>query len=209
MRVFAAVPSCYPGVMGLMASRGYAIFDTAVGRCGIAWGDGGIAGVQLPEAREIDTRRRMLRHHPDAREFRPPVNAEIAIEAIAALLRGQACDFSDVVLDMHGVPPFNRRVYEFARSIPRGETMTFAAVAKRLGASGAAHAVGQAIGRNPFAVLVPCHRLLPAEGEADGFSMNGGVISKRRLLSLEGARTRSGPTLFDVLLKVAPPRPHS
>jgi methylated-DNA-[protein]-cysteine S-methyltransferase len=192
-----------------MAGRSYAIFDTAVGRCGIAWGDAGIVGVQLPEAREIDTRRRMLRQYPDARELHPSVNAEIAIEAIAALLRSQPCDFSDVALDMHGLPPFNRRVYEFARTIPRGETMTFAAVAKRLGASGAGRAVGQAIGRNPFTVLVPCHRLLAAEGEADGFSMNGGVISKRRLLSLEGAMTRSGPTLFDVLLSVAPPRPHS
>jgi methylated-DNA-[protein]-cysteine S-methyltransferase len=192
-----------------MAGRGYAIFDTTIGRCGIAWDDAGIVGVQLPEVREIDTRRRMLRQYPDARELRPSVNAEIAIEAIAALLRSQPCDFSDVALDMHGLPPFNRRVYEFARTIPRGETMTYAAVAKRLGASGAGRAVGQAIGRNPFTILVPCHRLLAAEGEADGFSMNGGVISKRRLLSLEGAMTRSGPTLFDVLLSVAPPRPHS
>jgi methylated-DNA-[protein]-cysteine S-methyltransferase len=192
-----------------MAGRGYAIFDTTIGRCGIAWGDQGIVGVQLPEAREIDTRRRMLRQYPDARELHPSVNAEIAIEAIVALLRSQPCDFSDVALDMHGLPPFNRRVYEFARTIPRGETMTYAAVAKRLGASGAGRAVGQAIGRNPFTILVPCHRLLAAEGEADGFSMNGGVISKRRLLSLEGAMTKSGPTLFDVLLSVAPPRPHS
>ena len=192
-----------------MAGREYAIFDTVIGRCGIAWGRSGIVGVQLPEAREIETRRRMLRQYPDARELRPSLNSEIAIEAIAALLRGQPCDFSDVALDMYGMPPFNQRVYEFARTIPRGETMTTAAVAKRLGASGAAHAVGQAMGRNPFAILVPCHRVLAVEGEADGFSMNGGVISKRRLLSLEGALTRSGPTLFDALLSVAPPRPHS
>jgi methylated-DNA-[protein]-cysteine S-methyltransferase len=191
-----------------MAGRGYAIFDTVIGRCGIAWGDGGILAVQLPEAREIETRRRMLRQYSDARELRPSMNAEIAIEAIALLLRAQPCDFSDVELDMHGMPPFNRRVYEFARTIPRGETMTFAALAKRLGASGASHAVGQAIGRNPFAILVPCHRVLAAEGETDGFSMNGGVVSKRRLLSLEGAKAKSGPTLFDALLSVAPPRPH-
>ncbi len=191
-----------------MAGRGYAVFDTVIGRCGIAWGDSGIVAVQLPQAREIETRRRMLRQYPDARELRPSLNAEIAIEAMAALLRGQPCDFSDVELDMNGMPPFSRRVYEFARTIPRGETLTFADLAKRLGASGAAHAVGQAIGRNPFAILVPCHRVLAAEGETDGFSMNGGMVSKRRLLSLEGALAKSGPTLFDALLSVAPTRSH-
>src|SRR5450631_701833 len=110
-----------------MAGRGYSIFDSTVGRCGIAWGDQGIVGVQLPEAREIETRRRMLRQYSDARELRPTLNAEIAIDA---LLRGQACDFSDVALDMQGVAPFSRRVYEFVRTIPRGETLTFAELAK-------------------------------------------------------------------------------
>lgn len=190
-----------------MAGRGYTVFDTTVGRCGIAWGHAGIVGVQLPEAREIETRRRMLRQYPEARELRPPSDVEAAIEGIAALLRGQPADFSDVTLDMAGVSPFNRRVYEFARTIPRGETMTFGEVAKRLGASGASHAVGQAIARNPFTVLVPCHRVLAAAGETDGCCANSGVISKRRLLSLEGARAGGSPTLFDVLLSsVAPPR---
>ena len=190
-----------------MAGRGYSIFDSTVGRCGIAWGGSGILGVQLPEAREIETRRRMLRQYPDAREIRPPPMVEIAIDGIAALLRGKPCDFSDVVLDMNGMPPFNRRVYEYARTIPRGQTITFAELAKRLGASGAANAVGQAIGRNPFTILVPCHRVLAADGATDRFGINGGMISKRRLLSLEGALAKSGPTLFDALLSVAPPRP--
>jgi len=165
--------------------------------------------VQLPEAREIETRRRMLRQYPAARELRPSLNAEIAIEGIAALLRSQPSDFSDVTLDMRGMPPFNRRVCEVARTIPRGETVTLAEFAKQLGASGATHAVGQAIGRNPFAILVPCHRVLATDGEADRFSINSGTISQRRLLSLEGALANSGPTLFDALLPVAPPRPHS
>ncbi len=186
--------------------RGYTIFDTSVGRCGIAWADNGIVGVQLPEAREIETRRRMLRQFPDARELRPPTDVQSAIDSIVSLLRGQPSDFTDIALDMSGVPPFNRRVYEFARSIPRGESRTFAEVAARLGASGASHAVGQAIGRNPFTIIVPCHRILAAAGAADGFCANGGVVTKRRLLSLEGALTKSGPTLFDVLLSVTPPR---
>src|SRR6267154_2556924 len=147
-----------------MAGRGYSIFDSTVGRCGIAWGGSGILGVQLAEAREIETRRRMLRQYHDARDLAPPPMVEIAIDGIAALLRGKPCDFSDVVLDMNGMPPFNRRVYEYARTIPRGETITFAELAKRLGASGAANAVGQAIGRNLFTILVPCHRVLAADG---------------------------------------------
>jgi methylated-DNA-[protein]-cysteine S-methyltransferase len=190
-----------------MAGRGYSVFDTTVGRCGIAWSQAGIVGVHLPEAREIETRRRMLRQYPDARELRPSVGAESAIDGIIALLQGQSADFSDVALDMHDITPFNRRVYGFVRGIPRGEALTFAEVAKRLGASGASHAVGQAITRNPFTIVVPCHRVLPAAGEADGICANGGVITKRRLLSLEGALTSSGPTLFDVLLSgVARPR---
>ena len=112
-----------------MAGRGYTIFDTAIGRCGIAWGDLGIVGVQLPEAREIDTRRRLFQLYPEARELRPPLNVEIAIEGIATLLRGGGSDLSDVTLDMTGIPAFNQRVYAFARAIPRGETRTYAEVA--------------------------------------------------------------------------------
>jgi methylated-DNA-[protein]-cysteine S-methyltransferase len=189
-----------------MAGRGYCIFDSTVGRCGIAWGASGILGVQLPEAREIETRGRMLRQYPDARELRPPLNAEIAIDGIVTLLRGGPCDFTDVTLDMHDVTPFNRRVYEFTRSIPRGETRTYGEVAAGLRASGAAHSVAQAIARNPFMIIVPCHRVLEAGSYPDKISPNGGAISKRRLLSIEGRSTAS-KTLFDVLLPVAPSRP--
>ena len=169
-----------------MAGRGYTIFDSTIGRCGIAWGASGIVAVQLPEAREIDTRRRMLRQYPDARELRPSRNAEIAIEGIAALLRCQPSDFSDVTLDMRGMPPFNRRVCEVARTIPRGETVTLAEFARQLGAGGATHAVGQAIGRNPFAILVPCHRVLAADGSLRGYTGGGGIRTKQQLLMLEG-----------------------
>ena len=190
-----------------MSGRGYAIFDTAIGRCGIAWGNCGIVGVQLPEAREIETRRRVFRLYPEARELRPPPDVEIAIEGIVALLRGQASDLSDVTLDMSGIRPFNQRVYEFTRAIPRGETRTYGEVAASLGATGATHSVAQAISRNPFMIIVPCHRVLEAGNYADKISPNGGAISKRRLLSIEGALPAAGKTLFDVLLPVAPPRP--
>jgi methylated-DNA-[protein]-cysteine S-methyltransferase len=192
-----------------MAGRGYTIFDTSVGRCGIAWGPAGIVGVHLPEAREIETRGRMLRQYPDARDMRPILNVEIAIEGIAALLRGQVADFTDVTLDMRGISPFNQRVYAFARTIPRGETRIYGEVASHLRASGAAHSVAQAIARNPFMIIVPCHRVLEAGSYADKISPNGGSISKRRLLSIEGAGSPSSKTLFDVLLPVAPPRPQT
>ena len=192
-----------------MAGRGYTIFDTTIGRCGIAWGESGVVGVQLPEAREIETRGRVLRQFPDARELRPPLNAEIAIEGIVTLLRGGSCDFNDVTLDMHDVTPFNRRVYEFARTIPRGETRTYGEVAAALRASGAVHSVAQAIARNPFMIIVPCHRVLEAGSYADRISPNGGAISKRRLLSIEGTHPTASKTLFDVLLPVAPPRAHN
>jgi methylated-DNA-[protein]-cysteine S-methyltransferase len=193
-----------------MAGRGYTIFDTGIGRCGIAWGYSGILGVQLPEAREIETRKRLFQLYPDARELRAPIDAEIAIEAITALLRGEAADFSGVMLDMSGIHPFNRRVYELTRAIPRGETRTYGEVAARLGASGAVHAVAQAIAKNPFMIIVPCHRVLEAGDYADRISPHGGVISKRRLLSIEGAAAGSrSKTLFDVLLPVAPPRPQN
>jgi methylated-DNA-[protein]-cysteine S-methyltransferase len=197
-----------PGSGGVMAERGYTIFDTGIGRCGIAWGHLGVLGVQLPEAREIETRRRLFHLYPDAREQRPPLNVEMAIEGMVALLRGGPADLSDVTLDMTGIHVFNQRVYELTRAIPRGETRTYGEVAARLGAPGAAHSVAQAIARNPFVIIVPCHRVLEAGSYADRISPNGGSISKRMLLSIEGARsTISSKTLFDVLLPVAPPRP--
>ena len=192
-----------------MAGCGYTIFDTAVGRCGIAWGDSGIVGVQLPEEREIETRRRMLRQYPDARELRPPLSVEMAIEGIAALLRGEGADLSEVALDMSGIHAFDGRVYAFTRTIPRGETRSYGEVAASLRASGAVRSVAQAIARNPFVIIVPCHRVLEAGGYADKISPNGGSISKRRLLSIEGGGSPSSKTLFDVLLPVAPPRPQT
>src|ERR1700709_1458627 len=191
-----------------MLGRGYSIFDTMIGRCGIAWGEQGVLGVQLPEAREIETRGRMLRQYPGARELRPPVGAEIAIEGIAAALRGDAAELADITLDMTGIHAFNQRVYEVTRAIPRGETRTYGEIAAKLGASGAVHSVAQAISRNPFMIIIPCHRVLEAGSYADKISPKGGAISKRRLLSIEGARgTVGSKTLFDVLLPVAPSRP--
>src|ERR1700744_919226 len=98
-----------------------AFFDPSIGRWAIVWGEAGVVCVQLPEARELETRRRLYRIYPEAREQRPPVMIDIAIEGITAALRGQTYDLSDVALDMTGINVFNQRVYEYTRAIPRGE----------------------------------------------------------------------------------------
>jgi methylated-DNA-[protein]-cysteine S-methyltransferase len=188
-----------------MLGRAYTIFDTAIGRCAVVWGEAGIVGVQLPEAREIDTRRRLFQLYPEARESKPPPNCELAIEGMVALLHGDAADFSDVTLDMRGIHGFDQRVYQITQRVPRGETLTYADVAARLGSPSAVRSVAQALARNPFVVIVPCHRVLEAGGYADRMSPHGGLISKRRLLSIEGAVSSNSKTLLDVLLPVAPP----
>src|SRR5258708_15702215 len=148
--------------------------------------------------------------YPDAREMRPSMNIEIAIDGIVALLRGDPSDLSDVTLDMTGIHAFNQRVYELTRAIPRGEARTYGDIATRLGTPGAAHSVAQAIAKNPFMIIVPCHRVLEAGGYADKISPNCGGISKRRLLSSggAGAGTTKSKTLVAGLLPVAPPSPH-
>ena len=192
----------------VMIGRGYAIFDTAVGRCGIVWSNTGVLCVQLPEQREIDTRRRLYHLHPEARESRPPPNTEIAIEGIAATLRGKDHDLAEVALDMDAVPYFSQRVYEFTRTIPRGETRTYNQVAQQMRREGTEYSIAQAIAKNPFMIIVPCHRVLENGHYADKIAPNGGTISKRRLLTIEGTQLTTSKTLFDVLLPVAPPRPH-
>jgi len=190
-----------------MSGRAYTIFDTAIGRCGIAWGEAGILGVQLPLAREIETRKRLFSLYPDAREQRPVPNVQAAIEGMTALLRGDASDLLDVTLDMTGIQFFSQRVYQTMRRIPRGQTLTYDEVAAKMGTPSAARPVAQAIARNPFVVIVPCHRVLERGGYADAISPHGGLISKRRLLSIEGYGSSASKTLLDVLLPVAPPRP--
>jgi methylated-DNA-[protein]-cysteine S-methyltransferase len=180
-----------------MTASGFTLFDTMIGRCALAWGERGVVGVQLPEAREPATRARMVERFPGAREAPPPPDVQRAIDGIVALLRGEASDFSAVALDMDRVPAFQRRVYEVARTIPPGATLSYGEIAAKLGAPGSARAVGQALGRNPFAIVVPCHRVLAAGGKAGGFSANGGITTKLRLLTIERARTSTTPTLFD------------
>ncbi|HVH07357.1 MAG TPA: methylated-DNA--[protein]-cysteine S-methyltransferase, partial [Myxococcota bacterium] len=178
-----------------MATTGYALFDTAIGRCGIAWGTDGVVGVQLPEASASATRARIAKRFPQARESAPKGAARRAVDAIAALLRGEPADLAAVSLDLSGLALFDRRVYEAARAIPPGATLSYGEIARQLGDPAAARAVGRALARNPFAIVVPCHRVLAAGGRTGGFSAAGGVATKRRLLAIEAERA-SQPALF-------------
>jgi methylated-DNA-[protein]-cysteine S-methyltransferase len=175
----------------------FTLFDTAIGPCGIAWGERGVIAVQLPEASAERTRARLLRRCPDAHEAAPPAPVQRAIDDIVALLSGLPRDLSGVTLDMEGLAAFDRRVYEIARAIPAGATLSYGEIAARLGGRDLARDVGQALGRNPFPIIVPCHRVLAAGGKAGGFSANGGITTKLRLLTIERARTSDAPTLFE------------
>ncbi len=179
------------------AACGFTLFDTAIGRCGIAWGGRGVVAVQLPEASEVETRTRLLRRVPGARQAVPPPAVQRALDGIVGLLRGEASDLSAVALDMTRVPAFHRRVYEVARTIPPGTTLSYGDIAARLGAPGEARAVGHALGRNPFAIVVPCHRVVAAGGKVGGFSASGGVATKLRLLAIERAPADGALPLFD------------
>lgn len=167
---------------------GFSVFPTALGHGGIAWGPNGIVGVQLPVETEGVARTRMRRRYPDGGEQAPPDEIQRVVEGIVGLMRGELVDLSKAPLDFEGVPTFHRQVYEIARAIPPGETVSYGEIATRLGDPGAARAVGQAMGRNPFAPVVPCHRVLAAGGKIGGFSAPGGRSTKQRLLAVESGQ---------------------
>lgn len=181
----------------MSGQHAYVLFATPVGTCGIAWGDDGIVGVALPAASEQATAARMERSFGAARAKAPPAPVQDAIDAVGALLAGAPQRLADVALDLSGVAAFERRVYAVARSIPPGRTLTYGDVAHRLGEPGAARAVGRALGRNPFPIIVPCHRVLGAGEWIGGFSAPGGRETKLRLLALEGLDLRGGQSLFE------------
>jgi methylated-DNA-[protein]-cysteine S-methyltransferase len=179
----------------VMTEFGFALFETPIGCCGIVWNGRGIAGVQLPEADERAIRSRILRRFPGVSEAVPPADVRRVIDDIAALLNGEPRDLGYVKIDTTALPDFHRRVYDVARSIPAGATLSYGNIAEQLGDRLLARDVGEALGQNPFPIIVPCHRVLAAGGKMGGFSARGGVRTKLRLLSIEGAEP-GGPTLF-------------
>lgn len=183
---------------------GYALFDTAIGRCALVWRGGLVAGAALPEATDEEARASLARRFPGAVEADPPPFAADVIARITALLAGAEPDLGGIRLDLDG-SAFERNVWRAARRIPRGEVRTYGDIARDVGAPGAAQAVGIALGRNPAPILVPCHRVLAADGRSGGFSAPGGVATKFRILEIEGARRPGEPELFESLpLRVKP-----
>jgi len=175
----------------------FCVFDTAVGWCGIAWRGEVLVGVQLPEGGEARTRDRMRGRFPDAAEVEPPPEVAAIVGRLRRSLEGVPDPMLDVPLDKSGIGAFQQRVYDVTRAIAPGRTLTYGEVAARVGEPGAARAVGQALGHNPFAPIVPCHRVLAARSGAGGFSAEGGVATKLRLLEIERARFGAEPGLFD------------
>lgn len=185
----------------MAATLAYALFTTPIGHCGMAWSAHGLTGVQLPEQDQDATRARMAQRFAPAHEGLPPPSVQEAMQATCALLNGTPhapVDLHHLVLDMEGLAPFHQRVYTLARRMQPGQTMTYGEMARQLGEPGAARAVGQALGANPFAPVVPCHRILAANGRSGGFSAHGGATTKLRLLLIERA-SFNGPGLFDGL----------
>lgn len=174
---------------------GATLFDSPIGAIGLAWTGRGISLLQLPASSAAGTRALLRRRLGEVAEAAPPPGIAAAIGRIQALLRGGHDGLCDIVLDLHGVSDFERSVYDIARTIPPGRTLTYGALAARLGDPTLSRAVGVALGRNPVAIIVPCHRVLAAGGADGGFSAPGGIATKRRLLEIEGAMTPQ-PDLF-------------
>jgi methylated-DNA-[protein]-cysteine S-methyltransferase len=174
----------------------YALFETALGWASLAWNDQGLVKMRLPTAERARAEAELLRKLPDATAAEPPPAVAQVIAEITDLLAGGKPDLADAVLDLSRTPEFHARVYAIARAIPPGETLTYGEVAERLGDKLLARDVGQALGANPWPIVVPCHRVTAAGGKLGGFSAPGGAATKLKLLAVEGAKAAAQADLF-------------
>ncbi len=175
------------------------LFDTALGRCGVAWREAGIVAVSFPESDDEKTRQRLRRRAPEAQEISAPPDAiKTVIADIKTLFEGAASDLAYAALDLAGISDFDRAVYALSLEIKPGSTKTYGDLARALGDVAQSRRVGQSLGRNPFPIIVPCHRIVGAGGAMTGFSAPGGTEIKRRLLKIEGALA---PDLFDAFVE--------
>ena len=188
----------------------WTLFDTKLGRCGVAWSDTGLTSVQLPEASREHTEARLLAkaESPGSRAAprAKPAWVTHAIELARAHLDGSASstpDLATVPLDLSRVTPFAEKVYRELQRVPAGSTVTYGELARAVGSPGAPRAIGRAMATNPFPLFVPCHRVLASNGKPGGFSAYGGLVTKERILALEGWRPRTG-SLFAAASDSAP-----
>lgn len=185
----------------------FTLFPTPIGTCAIAWRGGKVCGSHLPEAADELTAQKMARRAGGATETPPPKFVKDAVAAIQGLLSGKPDDLNMIELDMAGIEPFARKVYELSRAIKPGQTRTYGDLAVEMGDRACAQAVGRALGANPFPIIVPCHRIMGAGGRLTGFSAGGGVATKLKMLEIEKAQIGETPALFgDLPLAVKKPR---
>ena len=182
------------------------LYETALGWCGMIWRDETIIGAQLPLADRDATLRRIMQRFPDATENAPPLWIKTIAGDVTALLSGEQRIFSSAPLAMEDVPDFNRAVYTIVKDIPPGETLTYGMIAKQIGTVEDSRRVGQAMGDNPFPPLIPCHRVVAANGKIGGFSAFGGIETKMKLLSIEQANFGHDGGLFGALPLAVKPR---
>lgn len=178
------------------ASARFSLFNTAIGKCGIAWQGELVVATQLPERDAVETAQQ-LAARTGAVEDEPPVHVQTTVAAIRRLLDGVSTDLQNVACDFSRSNSFATDVYSIARSIPYGETRTYGEIAIELGNRLYAQQVGQALGRNPLPIIVPCHRVLGANHRLTGFSAHGGIETKRKMLAIEGTLMAQTRDLFD------------
>jgi methylated-DNA-[protein]-cysteine S-methyltransferase len=169
----------------------YCLFDTAIGACGIAWSERGLTRLQLPESDRSATERRVSANAAGPSQATPPAIDEV-IRHVQRFMTGQSVDFAAVVIDLTDAGLFERKVYAAARCVRWGQTVSYGELARQIGSPGAARAVGQALGRNPVPIIIPCHRVLAIGHRIGGFSAHGGPVAKERLLALEGVSVDAG-----------------
>lgn len=188
-----------------MPTACFSLFPTPLGVCGIAWRGDQVVATRLPDKSSSETGRRLAARTGGTRG-EPPTAIRRAIASMTALLEGEKTDLTFINCDFGGIDPFAAQVYAATRAIPAGETSTYGAIAVQLGDKQLARSVGQALGNNPFPIIVPCHRVVGAGGRLTGFSAAGGVATKLKMLAIEGAQVGGDPGLFGDLPLAAKPR---
>jgi methylated-DNA-[protein]-cysteine S-methyltransferase len=173
-----------------MTAIHYTLFDSAIGACAVAWSARGLTHFQLPGSSRTATEARIRSRSGGVADEPPPEIASL-IEDVQRYCAGEAVDFSAVAVDLSSLSEFQRNLYQALRGIGWGQTTTYGDLARALGCPDARD-VGQAMGRNPVPVIIPCHRVLAAGGKMGGFSAPGGTATKEKLLALEGTRLGDG-----------------
>ena len=173
--------------MRTLSAKYYTTFNTAAGICSIAWSEAGISCFQLGTSNPNDIEIWRTRRVPKAAQTSPDADILRVIDNAIRYFDGEAVDFSETLVDLTGQSEFFTKIYTALRQIPYGQTTTYGALAKSVGAGlEKSREVGVAMATNPIPLIIPCHRVLAANGKLGGFSAPGGTESKTRMLGLEG-----------------------